>query len=697
MTAREPATLRSPATVAALATAAATAATTAAAVAALLVRGRPLVVLYDLWVLFNAPLAIVLSLTGTYVLRHSPGHLAGKILLASGAASAAHVVAAACADAGLVAAGLSARPAELASIVPGELPLAASVPVWFMSWLWVVGAVPVLVVLPLVFPDGQPPRGRWRLVGAVAVVAGTCVLVSEATLNWPTAPWGEDTAPPAIGVLLAVGGIGVAASAGAALVSFVLRWHRSAGRRRSFEILGGTLAVVTLAMVAAYPWQALWTVLVHVSVDVIVIAYAVAVARYRLHDIEPALSKSHVATAVSWSAAGLYLTVVVGLGLLLGRHVDHPLVPTIVVALAAALAGPTRRWVRRLVEGRLYGARADRGEVLSSLADHGVPADDHRAGAIGDIAELVRRGTGATSVRIRLGATEVLTDPAGSGAPVLEVPIPGEDVPAGTIALFAHAVADLDQDAAALCADVARMLGLMLRNERLTDRLASQVEELRASRRRLVNAQDSARRGLERDLHDGAQARLVALRLRVATLQAGLSPSADAALVEGLGALGTDLDAAIRSLRDLARGWRPPILEQAGVAAAVRAHARGLPTPVEVVARGTARFPAPVEAAVYFSCLEAMHNAVRHARAGEVTVEIVGDGAGLSAVIGDDGVGFDPAATSSGAGLANIGDRIGALGGTVLIDTRPGAGTRVSVTVPHRRASDSDQRPSAAR
>lgn len=251
----------------------------------------------------------------------------------------------------------------------------------------------------------------------------------------------------------------------------------------------------------------------------------------------------------------------------------------------------------------------------------------------------------------------------------------------GDLRLYARTAADLTPDAGQVLDDVAHSLGVVLRNTRLTAQLRAQLDELQASRQRLVEVHDQARRGLERDIHDGAQARLISLRLRLGVLAATADTEDRAAIREQLDVLAGEVDAAVRSLRELARGLQPPILEQAGVAVALRAYVRDLPVTVSVVA-DVGRYSRAVESAVYFCCLEAVQNAIRHSHAGSVSVELAAGDTLLRFCVHDDGVGFDRHLVTAGTGLANIDDRVSALGGRTSIDTAPGQGTRVSAEVP---------------
>jgi signal transduction histidine kinase len=205
----------------------------------------------------------------------------------------------------------------------------------------------------------------------------------------------------------------------------------------------------------------------------------------------------------------------------------------------------------------------------------------------------------------------------------------------------------------------------------------------------VVAAADAERRKIERNLHDGAQQHLVALAVTVRLAQqlADTDPQRARELLEQLG---HDLQDAVQELRDLAHGIYPPVLMDRGLVAALESAAARASLPVEIVTDGdVGRFPQEVEAAVYFCCLEALQNAGKHAGEGATaTVRIrraVGaDGLdALTFAVADDGAGFDPAGTAGrGHGFVNMGDRLGAIGGTVEVDSAPGGGTRVSGTVP---------------
>ena len=219
-------------------------------------------------------------------------------------------------------------------------------------------------------------------------------------------------------------------------------------------------------------------------------------------------------------------------------------------------------------------------------------------------------------------------------------------------------------------------------NRTLEDRVAEQTEELRASRSRVVTAADAERRRIERDLHDGVQQHLVglAVHLRVARDLTDESPEQARAVLDGLG---DDVQETLEQLRELAHGIYPPLLQDRGLADALVAAAGRAPIPTRVEIAGLGRYDHDVEAAVYFCCLEALQNAAKHGGGGiTVTLGVREDAGGVVFSVHDDGVGFDVARSSAGVGLTNMRDRVGALGGTVAIDSAPGGGTTVSGLVP---------------
>ena len=236
--------------------------------------------------------------------------------------------------------------------------------------------------------------------------------------------------------------------------------------------------------------------------------------------------------------------------------------------------------------------------------------------------------------------------------------------------------------------EVARELGVALKKAHLDSSLQDSLEQLRhqaaelqASRGRLVAAADAERRRIERNLHDGAQQHLVALSVKVRLLEqfAERDPERARSLMNQLQ---EDVGAAIEELRSLAHGIYPPLLSSAGLGVAMSAACRRAPLPASLEADGVGRHAPEIEAAVYFCCLEAMQNAAKHAGPGATArVRIWEDAGGLLFEVCDDGAGFETNGLADGAGLTNMRDRLGAVGGTLRVQT-DGHGTRIHGVVP---------------
>ena len=224
--------------------------------------------------------------------------------------------------------------------------------------------------------------------------------------------------------------------------------------------------------------------------------------------------------------------------------------------------------------------------------------------------------------------------------------------------------------------DLAAQAGLLLHNIGLTEQLRARLAELQASRLRIVAAADDQRRRIERDIHDGAQQQLltIASTLALAESVAGQDEERERALVAQLKA---ETSGALETLRELARGIYPPLLADQGLAAAISTHAGKAPGPVEVSTDGLGRYPAEIETAVYFCCVEALHNAARHAPGSAVRIILADTGQGPEFEVTDNGPGFDPAAVTA-SGLRNMSDRLAALGGSCQVDSSPGRGTTVT-------------------
>jgi signal transduction histidine kinase len=251
----------------------------------------------------------------------------------------------------------------------------------------------------------------------------------------------------------------------------------------------------------------------------------------------------------------------------------------------------------------------------------------------------------------------------------------------------------LPGEADATLKELAREVGVAINNARLDAALEATLEDLRqhaealeASRARIVAASDAERRRIERDIHDGVQQYLVAIsvKARLARQLNDRDPKRAARLLEELG---QEISKALDELRTLAHGIYPPLLASEGLGAAMVAASRRAVIPTQVHADGIGRYPPELEAAVYFCCLEALQNAGKYAGEGATaTVQIREDHDVLAFDVQDTGAGFEVASQTRGAGMTNMMDRVGAVGGALRVDSSPGRGTTVSGSIPLRSA-----------
>ena len=609
--------------------------------------------------------------------------------------------------------------ADAAAPIPGQVWAA-----WVGNWIWVFGLGSLVLILQL-FPDGKPVSPRWRwLMGLTALAVGSLV-VGGALAPGSLGDFERFQNPvgvEALGDTLLsqdenVGWALLIPSILGSAASLVVRYRRSRGERRqqlkwlayAASLFGvGWIAVTTTW---ASPGLALLgEILFGLGVLSLPLAIGIAVMKYRLYEIDVVVNKTLVYGVLAVFITAVYVGVVVGIGTLLGSRGESNLgLQVAATALVAVAFQPVRARVQRLANRLVYGKRATPYEVLSAFSGQvaGIYEVDE---VLPRMARVVAEGAGASEARVWLRVGPELRPSASwpaaedGGSPV---PLAGGEVPAlpgaaraypvhhqgellGALAVSKAAGDPLRPQEETLLTDLASQAGLVLRNVRLTaelqarlEELSRQATELRASRRRIVATQDAERRRLERNIHDGAQQHLVALavRLRLARTLAEKGPEKARQLLEELRA---EVGDTAEALRDLARGLYPPVLTERGLAAALEAQAARSPVPVAVEAEGVSRYPTEVEAAVYFAALEALQNAGKYAEATGATVRLEERDAALVFRVADDGRGFDPETTPRGAGLANMADRLRAVGGAVDIDSAPGTGTTVTGRVPLR-------------
>ena len=372
-------------------------------------------------------------------------------------------------------------------------------------------------------------------------------------------------------------------------------------------------------------------------------------------------------------AGGLVLALYAVWAVLGVARVDPDLLENLERARVIALATVPFAFLAGLLRSRVAGAAA-----LAELV--GRLGEGQRRGGLRDaLADAL--GDPSLELAYWLPERERWVDAAGAD---VELPRPGSGRACTPVARDGHPVAMLIHaepvaDERELVQGVGAAAALALENERLDAELRANLKELRASRARIVESADAARRRIERDLHDGAQQQLVslALTLRMARQRVERDPQAAARLLD---AAARDLDAAIRELRELARGIHPAVLSDHGLGSALESLAQRIPLPVEIAAAPEERLPEPVEAAAYFVVAEAITNVARYANAthAEVAVERAADRVVVR--VADDGIGgADPA---KGSGLRGLADRVAALDGRLEVESPPGEGTTVRAEIP---------------
>jgi signal transduction histidine kinase len=248
-------------------------------------------------------------------------------------------------------------------------------------------------------------------------------------------------------------------------------------------------------------------------------------------------------------------------------------------------------------------------------------------------------------------------------------------------------VVDVEVSAAPIRDSAGDVTGHVALSSDITER-KRQERELQASRARIVQAGDAERRRLERNLHDGAQQRLVSisLALRLACARLDADPAAAREALEGAS---DELTLAMEELRELARGLHPAILTQRGLAAAIHVLAQRAPLPVQIAAVPDDRLPEPVEAAIYYLVAEALTNVAKYARASAAVVRIAHQDGGVIVEISDDGIGG--ATPTEGSGLRGLMDRVEALAGQLHLQSPPGEGTQLTAEIPCQPSRLSDE------
>ena len=618
----------------------------------------------------SAPCAV-----GVLILRTRPGNRIGTIL-ALGPLPVAVL---------LFCESYSQRGVAEGDPLPGHAWLGVvSVSLWPAFYVW-----PVAVAL--LFPDGRLPSPRWRPAATAILVAPGLVVVGIL--------FGQERLEPAQGgvanplhvdlpafVEVIFWGVWLVMFAGLfiAAAAVVVRYRRSGGvERLQLKWLAWSASLIPLGLVLCVTSYAavgevtgvVPAVLLAAGVAISV-SVGIAVTRHGLYEIDRIVNRTLVYVALTALLGAAFVVVILAAGVVAGG--GSP-VATALATLAVTLAfRPVRARIQSAVDRRFARVRYDGLRHIHAFEDSVRRGEAEAEGVGAAIATAL--GDPGAALWLRLPQSEVYAGvngrTIGSGEPPAGRALTRVARNGDELGVVVHD--PVLRETPDLLRSVLSAASLPVELARLRVELRMQLAEVEASRARLVSAGDEERRRLERDLHDGAQQRLVGLGVALRRMQRSL-PREARVLVPALDQAVQEVGAAIADLRTIAAGLRPPRLDD-GLAAALGDLARSAPLPVSVRVEAE-DLPAPLEVAAYYVVCEAVTNAVKHGRtATRVNVEAVLRAGSLVVRVDDDGAGG--AVARSGSGLAGIADRVGAHGGTLRIESPPGAGTHLVMELP---------------
>jgi signal transduction histidine kinase len=586
-----------------------------------------------------------------------------------------------------------------------------------------LGVVAVATHVLLAAPNGVLGT-RTRRLGAAAAYAFAVVAGA-----WAAAGPGE--------VTVAVGAVAWTIAVLASLPAAHRRYLASSGLdRQRLQWIGcgaamaGEIAITMGALRLFVGWPAHAGAIAAAGTALVPAAFAASASPRIAGRIDRVLVHTVSFVGLTLVVVAVYVFIVLGLGRT-PTHDERPLLGlSMIAAGVAALAYlPARERLTDLANRLVYGERSAPDEALRTFGQRltrATPMDE----LLLQLAESLRKTMALRAAEVWTGGGELLeravaVPDRGPGTLVVterERPVMARAGVSGNawVSVWVPALLDGRVDAALrfapithsgellgaivveraasgepfteeddrVLAELARQVGLALHNVQLDsalqatlDEVRRQAEELRASRARIVATADAERRKIERNLHDGAQQHLVALAVNLRLVRDVVAEDPGSA-TEMLDALAGEVKETIQELRDLAHGIYPPLLLDSGLIEALRAAANRSPLGIAIEADGVGRYPAEVEAAVYFCCLEAFQNAAKHAPESHVRVSLSEESGGLLFAVSDDGPGFDPVTAQHGHGFVNMSDRLGAIGGSVRWESAPGEGATVRGSIP---------------
>ncbi|GGO06884.1 sensor histidine kinase [Microbispora bryophytorum] len=625
----------------------------------------------------NGLIAASWTAVGLYVVRMRPRHREGWLFVATGVVHAVMFF------------------GRQYGLHEGPLPAA--------SWLGWVGVWPLPLAIAafgwmlMAFPDGRLLSRRW--LGAAWGMAAVAVAMATASALWPVeydrtglvAPHPFDVPGAAAAARVweyAQFGYLLFQALGTAAI--VIRLRRTGGdearrmRWLAFAVVMDLLILATGVVILGSPVPGL------LVLPLVPVAAAFGILRHRLYDIDPVINKTIVVGAMLLLITAGYVALVVGVGGLV--PVEERWRSLFATAVVAVVFEPLRRRAQRLADRLVYGPRATPYEALSRLSAQLTAAPEE---LLDGIAATVASALGAREVVVWVGDEACMVPRAGWPHPVGRVdpaplsglhhglhhggprwhvrPIVDQGTARGAIAVRKPPGEPLTAAEERLLTDLVAQTGLVIVQQ-------EQAQQLQAAARRIVSAEDAARRRLERDLHDGVQLRLVTLGLELGALAEQAKASGDGLLASRAKDARAHLLEATADLRELARGLHPMVLAQDGLEAALAAVADRSAIPVRLRVSVGSRLPREIEATAYYLVSESITNAARHSAASVVTADVTIGGDGLRIVVTDDGRGG--ARPAAGSGLQGLADRVAALGARLELDSPAGGGTRLRTVLP---------------
>jgi signal transduction histidine kinase len=622
---------------------------------------------------FSIAWALSLSVIGALVISRQPGNALGWIFTLIG---------------GLISLNFAGSVYAAFVLTGGHGALPAGLAIGWLSsgWLWSPISAVLVIFVPLLFPTGRALSPRWRFpawfaIGFIVLAGISNALMPGRLSAFPGTrnPLGLTGQAALLNNLGNLSGVLLLIAVAGAVTSLVVRFRRARGQERQqlkWFVFGGVLFVIPFVTHGWIFTPQIENVLFALFLPALPITIGIAMLKYRLYDIDLVINKSLVFGTLAVFISAVYVGIVVGIGTVVGSAGRSNLALSIVATAIVAVAfQPVRERVQRIANRLVYGKRATPYEVMAAFSERmagALSADD----VLPSMAEAAVRGIGAKAARVRL----ILSDrserrvswPIGLEADQFDrlLPVSYRGDAMGEIAVVKAIDEPITPAEDKLLADLAAQAGPVMHNVRLTVELqrrlaeiSSQAAQLRTSRQRIVAAQDEERRRLEESIRHGSEQQLI--RIREALIAADLGLASDpAGAVAMLEQLTPQASAVLDELRELARGIYPPVLEDQGLAAALRAHLGRMSPSVAIDTAAIERYPSEIEAAVYFCCVEALHGVT-----GPAAVRLGGGNAGVDFSI-------------SGCGpldgrLQRMEDRVEALGGSVQFD-----GTTLGGSIP---------------